>query len=364
MDFALLCKHSALRPLSEIVTEKVIHNPIPIKPGDFEQCLEDVIKSKEFARGHVASISTKFDDNTQDKVHQILSSIDFQWTSSLLQTNLSANDCNDFTVVENSQEDKLAFCQGGTLWLQNDIIDGDRERDLFDEINVSLFCILEADPQISYQRHANFPDMLGCYKEKPCSIPNVMERKGFISDNLTNTTHPGRIAPLTLHTFVKQSMLLTFDTEETVAILGEKIEHVQRYKYAKVQSFVSNPTVLEEDLGKQNYNILVEKNVAKTMKHFELYKITRNHMPSFDYERDKKNAVVEQIDTKCQFEDLVKQLRQMELCEETEYKTRVRRLMLLWHPDKNIGREKHAVTFFRTITRHSKSYNGNKFFPG
>jgi len=60
------------------------------------------------------------------------------------------------------------------------------------------------------------------------------------------------------------------------------------------------------------------------------------------------------------FKDLVKQLQQMESCEDKEYKKRSKRLMLQWHPDKNPGNEEHAVKFFQIIIRHSKSFFDDK----
>jgi len=84
---------------------------------------------------------------------------------------------------------------------------------------------------------------------------------------------PGSILPLIQHTLVCQSMLFTFDTEETVALLGDKIDDVQRYKYAIVKSFPKEVNTRENDLGQQSYQVLEENETIKTYKHSELYKI-------------------------------------------------------------------------------------------
>lgn len=281
LDFALLCKHSTLRPLSELVSETVTHDLTDTKPEKHEQCLEDLIQSRLFARCHCACLNKTFDKNIHDKVHEILSSINFKWTSTELETILYAQCGNNSSIfVEDSQEEKMVFLQNNTLWLQSDILNSENENDLFDEISVSLFQLLDIIPQISSQRHNYFTYILKNYRNWPDRLPLVMEKKGIALTNKINNHNPGSLLQLPMHMLVCQSMLFTFNSEEMVAILGEKIDGVQGYKYAKVKSFLNEAIKPEKDLGQQSYRILVANEITKIMKHWNLQDYSKSFTES------------------------------------------------------------------------------------
>lgn len=99
------------------------------------------------------------------------------------------------------------------------------------------------------------------------------------------------------------------------------------------------------------------------MKHCELFKISRESIPQLNCIKDRKSTdETPGVEGENEYNDLIQQLRQMESCDEDEYKTRVHRLVRQWHPDKNPEKQEQATKFFRIIKRHWETFQSNKDF--
>ena len=251
-DGELLCKISALRPLSSLLTEVLLdgHDCLTEAPSYDEQCFQALLTSHQFVDGSRACLDNLSAE--QGEAHdQLLANIGIRWTPSQLQSVLYAKaDCPaERKLLAGSDASTYAFAEGSTLWLQSGIL-GQRalEGRLFDEVATSLFKMIQG-AGIPAVRHGHFPSVLECYTQGPAAIAVALKRRSVAVDNRMMTERkraPGVTLDVMDHEHLQHSMDFTFDADELVAVsTGVDEHHVAQYKYARVLPYAESTSCFQ-----------------------------------------------------------------------------------------------------------------------
>ena len=120
-QYKLLSKFSALRSLSEVVTEAVVGGTLPGEPGESDSSLVELLASPELAQGYCACLlresSSLKPDSPLEKVKEAFAAVAARlcWSPSPLRTALYVNG----EMLEGSESETLAFVDAeGKLWLR------------------------------------------------------------------------------------------------------------------------------------------------------------------------------------------------------------------------------------------------------
>ena len=376
LDCELLCKVSALRPLSSLLTEELLNVPDRHNeaPGQGELSFEALLTSHEFADASRACLTLSAEESAAHD--QMLAKIEIRWTPSQLQSVLYANaDCPAERVcLAGSEAGTFSFADGSTLWLQSGIL-GTRELEssLFDQLASSLVKILRG-AKVPATPHGHFSSIFECYTQGPAAIAAALKRRGVLVDMMTVwKREPGVALDVVDHEHLQHSMDFTFDADELVAVSTGVDEHnVSQYKYARVLPYAESSSGQSSLLAIYRLDEGPEaREVCRP--HLELYKLQRTRPPAPLPAMPK--MVLDISDANCsselpslseseaaEFARLVRTLREMESMDDAQYRKAMKRLWLQWHPDKNPQRVQMATRFIIIIKRHEESFRGGSSF--
>jgi HEPN domain-containing protein len=386
-EFEQLCKLTAVRRLSDVVRVARDEQETSLTdPSKEEYCLAQLLRSVEFEDGYCACLRSKyprFEDEgkfnaAKTAVRQCLSSLKLNWVNPLV-TCIQDDSSRD---LEDSTANEFAFVDvDGTLWLRAGVLGTEEiDTDHHDKrlAAESLLEVLSWDVLGKVMRSSNAPelhdsrlvmDLLKCWRRGPASIVAMLSSHDIeiAQSDECDSYHPGTIVSLTLTGLLQQSADCTFAIHDIVAVSCGTAEGIIQYKYAKV---LPSKDLAQEGTGLSRKYRLNEGGNDRSVvrKHYEIFKFDRS--PHASTSTGSGAVVVSTVDKPAtpdlgdedgsEWQNLVKQLREMEDFAFEDYKKMMRRLFKQWHPDK--CSRPHAAVFFDVLRRHSSSYEGDRDF--
>jgi HEPN domain-containing protein len=383
-----LCSRTELSKLSEIVVE-VLTTKNPVQPTEAELCLEQLLRSDEFAEGYAQLVQGYGDASEvasaalERKVHQALKTVDVQW-SSRIETCLKLKGASDDAVGngERATTQKSVFSNGnGQLWLQSGLLQSHASvvDEMLSELGgrvlpkvVLMFAGAVQDTHIVI-------NMLKEWREGPAEIANVLKKAGIGKGHrggMQDMMRPGRVIPADLHEAVKGRFSLPLQPGDIVAVCLDAASAT--YKYARVEvnqaaaRVAASLTPIARNCNSDNiltrvYMLDEGEKAPVERKRLEIFNITRDDNVSSavpvagSMVSASGSAAAREVPHEMASEEwkgLVKQLRDMVALSGGDYKTVLKQLWLQWHPDKN--KRECSAAVFRLITRHSQCYRSDE----
>ena len=381
-----LCSKTNLSKLSETIVETLTTRN-HVEPTESELCLEELLRSGEFAEGYAqlvqgdGGVSERASAELELRVHQVLKTIDVQWSSKIetcLKLKGDIDDVSDDDEATSTQ--KNVFCDGdGRLWLQSGHLESSGADALLSELGGNVLPkIVLAFADAVQQTHV-VVNMLKAWMKGPAEIANVLSKEGIAKGRrggMREMMRPGRIIPADRHETVKGRFYLPLQPGDVVAVCMDAAS-TTAYKYAKVeqnQEAVRVAAGLKPNARNGNGDNVLTR--VYMLDEGESAPVERKRLEIFNITRDDNVSSAAPVDgsvvpasgsaaareapeamTSEEWKDLIKQLRDMVDLSGKDYRRVLKQLWLLWHPDRN--KRECSAAVFRLVTRHSQCFKSD-----